>query len=92
MAPDKSSFTKLFAARYFYNSSCVHKHLFDSQYIGKLKLVCKYVKPNVLYSDVLKNSKLVNRSEQSTQCFSSCFNQKQNQDNAGRSRNTELYG
>ena len=56
--------------------------------------MCKYVKPNVLYSEVLKNSELVVKNVQSihTRCFSSCFNSKPSQNNTGGSRNAAVYG
>ena len=53
--------------------------------------MCKYVKPNVLYSDVLKNAKLLGEKEQSIQHLFSCVTKKQGQDNAGRSRNAGPY-
>ena len=61
VAPHQGSRSRTFAARFFYNSSFVHSQLLDSNYIQKLKAMCRYVKPNVLYSDVLKNLENVSR-------------------------------
>ena len=51
-----NDFTR-FSDRIFCNHEFVHKQLFDSQYIRKLMFVHKYVKPSLLFSDVVKKSK-----------------------------------
>ena len=66
MAFDQSNYSKAFVARYFYNSSFVHSHLFDNQNISKLKSMCRYVKPNVLYSDIGRNYQLTEVNKQVT--------------------------
>ena len=73
MAPHQDSCSKTFAPRYFYNSSFVHSQLLDSNHIQKLKSMCRYVKPNVLYSDVLKKSKDCDGRKQSDKTAVKCF-------------------
>ena len=52
-----------------YNSEYVNTKLFDAQYIWKMIAMCRYTKPNVLFSGVVKRkpvSKNVNNSASST--------------------------
>ena len=90
MASDQGSCNKTFAARYFYNSNFVHSHLFDSQCIGKLKSMCRYVKPNVLYFDVLEYSQLFHVKKQSSKTFAKCVNKIPDHDKFGRAKSVEL--
>ena len=91
VAFDQGSCNKTFAARYFYNTSFVHSHLFDSQHIGKLKSMCRYAKPSVLYSDVLKKSQLLDVEKQSNKTFFKCFNKIPDHDKFGRGKSVDLY-
>ena len=76
---------------YFYNSSFVHSHLFDSQNISKLKSMCRYVKPNVLYSDVLKKSQLLDVEKQSNKTVVKCFGKTPDQDKIAKGKSVKLY-
>ena len=57
---------KGFADRYFYNSKFVNSRLLNSNYIQKLKSLCRFVKPNVSYSEVVKKCQSRAMSDQSS--------------------------
>ena len=48
---------KKFNDTYFYNKHFVNKQLLDSQYVKKLMSVHNFVKPRLLFSDVVRNNK-----------------------------------
>ena len=81
----------MFGARYFYNSSFVHSHLFDSQNIGKLKLMCRYVKSNVIYSEILKKSQLLDLEKQSNKTVVKCFGKTPDHEEFAKGKSVELY-
>ena len=74
MALDKVPKVKSFADRYYYNSNFVNSQLLNRDYIQKLKSLCRFVKPNVSYSEVAKKGQPRGMSDQSSQPTVKCFN------------------
>ena len=74
MAFDKVPKVKSFTDRYCYNSNFVNSHLLNRDYIEKLKSLCRFVKPNVSYSEVAKRGQPRGVSDQSSQPNVKCFN------------------
>ena len=63
----------------------------EKKHIWKLKLMCRYVKPNVLYSDVLKTSQLLVMGKQSNKIFDKCFDKTPDHETFGKGKSVELY-
>ena len=74
MAFDKVPKVKSFTDRYCYNSNFVNSHLLNRDYIEKLKSLCRFVKPNVSYSEVAKRGQPRGVSSQSSQPNVKCLN------------------
>ena len=92
MAFDQGSYSKPFATRYVYNSDFVHNCLFDNNNISKLKSMGRYVKPNVLYSDVLKKAQPAEVSKQSSNGIVQCFGKNSDCGKIAKGKNAKLYG
>ena len=54
-------FKSVHNTRYVYNSKFVNSELFDNHYVSRMFAMCKYTRPNTLFSDVVKK-KPVNKS------------------------------
>ena len=91
MAFDQGNYSKPFATRYVYNSDFVHSYLFDNKNISKLKSMCRYVKPNVSYSDVLKKPQPAEVSKQSSNGIVQCFDKNSNRGKIAKGKNAKLY-
>ena len=69
----------------------LYSHLFDSQNINNLKSMCRYVKSNVMYSDVLKKSQISDVEKQSNKTFVKCFGKTPDHDKIAKGKNVKLY-
>ena len=51
---ESREFNSVYSSRYVYNSNYVDVQLFDVQQVKKMLAMYRYMKPNILFSDVLK--------------------------------------
>ena len=91
MASDQGSCGKTFADRYFYNSNFVHSQLFDNNHTQKLKLMCRYVNPDVFYSDVLKKPQFLDGGEQNNKTVVECFCKTPQHGKINKGKSLKLY-
>ena len=91
MAFHKVPKVKGFADRYFYNSNFVNSQLLNSNYVQKLKSLCRFVKPSVSYAEVAKKGQPRVRSDQSSQATVKCFNLTPQHVEMAKGKTVKLY-